>query len=80
MPHPVVLDTTAAAELGYVPAGDYAATVAEEVDWLVFAARGGDGASALPGDDDPFFGPMLDYRAEDRYLGSPTAVRLPRGE
>ena len=28
-PHPIVLDMSAAAELGYVPAGDYATTVAE---------------------------------------------------
>lgn len=36
---PVVLDMTAADELGYVPAGDYETTVADEVDWLV--ATGG---------------------------------------
>ena len=36
---PIVLDMAAAAELGYVPAGDYAATVAEEIDWLVESAR-----------------------------------------
>ena len=40
-PHPIVLDTSAALELGYEPVGDYAATVADEVDWLVAAARGG---------------------------------------
>jgi nucleoside-diphosphate-sugar epimerase len=67
-PHPIVLDTTAALELGYTPAGDYATTVAEEVKWLVSAARGGDGVDTLPGPDDPFFGPLLDYAAEDRYL------------
>ncbi len=57
-PQPIVLDTTAAVELGYVPAGDYAATVAEEVDWLV--------ASGPRQIDDEFF----DYAAEDRYLDS----------
>ena len=69
-PHPIVLDMTAAADLGYTPVGDYAATVVDEVDWLVGAAAGGDGASWLPGPDDPFFGRLLDYGAEDRYLAS----------
>ena len=68
-PHPIVLDTTAAAELGYVPAGDYAATVAEMVDWLVTAAQGGEGSDLLPTPDDEYFGPLLDYAAEDRRLG-----------
>jgi hypothetical protein len=67
-PHPIVLDMTAAASLGYVPAGDYAATVTEEVEWLVSAVRGEEGAELLPRPDDEFFAPMLDYAAEDRYL------------
>jgi nucleoside-diphosphate-sugar epimerase len=67
-PHPIVLDTSAAAALGYTPAGNYAATVVDEVDWLVSAARGGEGAETLPGLDHPLLGPMLDYAAEDRYL------------
>ena len=67
-PHPVVLDLTAAAELGYRPVGDYAATVAETVEWLVATARGGADAALLPTADDPFFAPLLDYAAEDRYL------------
>jgi nucleoside-diphosphate-sugar epimerase len=49
---PVVLDTTAATELGYIPAGDYETTVADEIDWLV--------DNRLPGE--------FDYTAEDRYL------------
>ncbi len=64
--HPIVLDMTAAAGLGYVPAGDYEATVAEELDWL---------ATAKPQLDDEFFAPYFDYAAEDRYLaaiGRPT--------
>jgi len=64
-PFPIVLDMSAAEELGYSPAGDYAATVADEVEWLVLAARSGE---SLPGLDDDYFGPLLDYAAEDRYL------------
>ena len=56
---PVVLDTTAALELGYTPVGDYAATVADELDWLVES-----------GADDEYFAPFLDYDAEDRYLAA----------
>jgi hypothetical protein len=63
---PVVLDTSAAVELGYSAVGDYAATVADEVDWLVEAASGGAEAANLPTDDDPFFAGLLDYAAEDR--------------
>jgi nucleoside-diphosphate-sugar epimerase len=51
---PVVLDMAAATELGYTPAGDYATTVADEIDWLV----------AEP----PAI--VFDYEAEDRYLDS----------
>jgi nucleoside-diphosphate-sugar epimerase len=60
--HPIVLDMSAAAALGYQPAGDYAATVVEEIDWLVTAAE------SRPSPDDPFFAPLIDYAAEDRYL------------
>jgi nucleoside-diphosphate-sugar epimerase len=63
-PHPVVLDTTAALALGYVPVGDNAATVAVEVDWLVADP------SRAPADDDEYFAPFLDYAAEDRYLAA----------
>jgi nucleoside-diphosphate-sugar epimerase len=59
--HPIVLDTSAALELGYTPAGDYAATVVEEVDWLV------EEASAGRPPDDPFFAQFLDYASEDRF-------------
>jgi hypothetical protein len=68
--HPIVLDMSAAVELGYTPVGDYATTVADEVEWLVSAGRGGDGAEFLQASDDAFFGPMLDYVAEDRYLAT----------
>ena len=59
---PVVLDTSAARELGYSPVGDYAATVGEEVDWLVEVA------ATAAADDDPFFAELFDYAAEDRFL------------
>jgi nucleoside-diphosphate-sugar epimerase len=58
--HPIVLDMTAAAELGYEPDGDYATTVAGEVAWL---------AEARPDWlDEEFFERLLDYDAENRWL------------
>jgi nucleoside-diphosphate-sugar epimerase len=71
--HPFVLDMTAAARLGYTPAGDYAATVAAAVDWLVAAAQGGEDADLVPGPADEYFAPLLDYRDEDRWLAARTA-------
>ena len=61
---------TAAAGLGYTPAGDYAATVAAEVDWLIAAAQGGEDADLIPGPGDEYFAPLLDYRGEDRWLAA----------
>ncbi len=72
-PHPLVLDMTAAAGLGYTPAGDYAATVAAEVDWLIAAARGGEDADLIPGPEDEYFAPLLDYGSEDGWLAAQTA-------
>jgi nucleoside-diphosphate-sugar epimerase len=66
-PHPIVLDLSAAAALGYVPVGDYATTVPEEVEWLVAAAVA-NGGSLPAGVDAEFFTPYFDYEAEDRYL------------
>ena len=66
-PHPIVLDMTAAAALGYSPVGDYATTVADEVAWLVSAARSGED---LPQLDEDYFGTLFDYAAEDRYLAA----------
>lgn len=59
--HPIVLDTSAALALGYVPAGDYASTVAAEVDWLVEEAAAGRPPA------DPFFAQFLDYAREDPF-------------
>lgn len=69
-PYSVVLDTSAAVELGYVPAGDYASTVAGELAWLLDCARGGGDAGLLPGPDDSTFSQFLDFAAEDRYLAA----------
>lgn len=66
---PVVLDTTAAMALGYEPAGDYATTVAEEIDWLVRAAHGDDPGDFLA-EADEMFAHYVDYAAEDAYLAS----------
>lgn len=63
---PIVLDTAAAADLGYAPVGDFAATVADEVRWLSSAA-GGRGAPPGPFDR-AFFAPYFDYVREDRWL------------
>jgi nucleoside-diphosphate-sugar epimerase len=79
-PHPFVLDMTTATSLGYTPAGDYAATVASEVDWLVTAARGGEDADLIPGPGDSYFAPLLDYPAEDRWLAARTAGAGRRSE
>ena len=59
---PIRLDTSAARQLGYEPAGDYAATVAAELDWLASTTE-------LPPDfEHDYFAPMLDYAAEDDFL------------
>jgi nucleoside-diphosphate-sugar epimerase len=71
---PIVFDTTAAAELGYRPAGTYATTVASEIDWLIAVARDPTAAWAMPADDDPYFAALLDYAAEDRYLATQPAT------
>jgi nucleoside-diphosphate-sugar epimerase len=66
--HPIVLDTSASLALGYRPVGTYQETVAEEIDWLVDAASGGDDAGLLPPDDDEYFARYFGYPAEDLYL------------
>jgi nucleoside-diphosphate-sugar epimerase len=67
---PIILDTSAAAALGYRPVGDYATTVVQELDWLVAATRDPAATWAVPAGDDPYFAALLDYAAEDRYLAS----------
>ena len=56
------LDMTAAGQLGYRPAGDYAATVTAELDWLASTTQ------LPPGFAHDYFAPMLDYTAEDDFL------------
>lgn len=63
-----LIDTTAATNLGYVPVGDFATTVSDEIDWLVALTRG-QGRPELPlGCTDGYFDTLFDYAQEDRYL------------
>jgi nucleoside-diphosphate-sugar epimerase len=68
--YPVVLDTTAAMELGYRPVGDYAATVPEMIDWLISTSTTHrTGAAQLPVDvGDDYFANSFDYDREDASL------------
>jgi hypothetical protein len=52
--------------LGYAPAGDYAATVADEVERLASGRAAGGHL------DDDFFASCFDYAAEDRFLAART--------
>jgi nucleoside-diphosphate-sugar epimerase len=66
-PHPMLLDTSAATALGYTPVGNYAATVAGEIDRLAAAVRAGRDPGAA---DRAYFARFFDYPAEDRYLAA----------
>ncbi|MDK1361074.1 reductase [Arthrobacter sp. zg-Y1219] len=61
---PIILDTRASLELGYVPVGDYAATVQTELDWL---SRSADDPASAAGRLE-FFNRYVDYAAEDRFM------------
>jgi nucleoside-diphosphate-sugar epimerase len=63
---PIVLDTAAAEALGYRAVGDYATTVASELDWLAATARAESDDQASNGD--ALSRRLLDYQAEDRIL------------
>jgi len=68
--YPIILDTTAAVQLGYQPTGDYQTTVASAIDWLVGVAEQ-NGAARLPERyDEGYFAHRFDYDAENRYLRS----------
>jgi nucleoside-diphosphate-sugar epimerase len=56
---PVVLDISAARALGWQPVGDYAATVAIELDWL---------ASGRAAFEEGFFERSFDYAREDEWI------------
>jgi len=65
---PIVLDMSAADDLGYRPAGTYEETVTAELDWLVESAqrRGVDGV--IGADETSFFSHFFDYELEDQHL------------
>ncbi|MBF6169955.1 NAD-dependent epimerase/dehydratase family protein [Nocardia blacklockiae] len=67
---PIVLDTTAATDLGYRPVGDHAATVAETVDRLASAAVAGADGWELPSGYQALPTGSFDYPAEDAYLAA----------
>lgn len=62
----IVLDTSAATALGYVPVGSYAQTIGPALDWMAAQPR-----SLF--DADPSFEGYFDYAAEDRFLTGVTA-------
>ncbi len=69
---PIVLDTTAATSLGFAPVGDYAATVADAVDWMVtHATVDSAGRAMLSGVDPDWFTGLFDYEREDRFINRP---------
>jgi hypothetical protein len=69
VPHPIVLDMTAAIALGYEPVGTFEETVRAQVEWLVPLVSAGGLPVELPaGLDASFFESLFDYAAEDRYL------------
>ncbi|GAA4188435.1 hypothetical protein GCM10022288_14850 [Gryllotalpicola kribbensis] len=61
---PIVLDLSAARELGW-QGETFAGTVGAELDWLL---REHELGATARFDDDPFFESFLDYRLEDAYL------------
>jgi nucleoside-diphosphate-sugar epimerase len=61
---PIILDTRASLELGYVPVGDYAATVQSELEWLSKTADN----PRYAADRSAFFNRYVDYPAEDRFM------------
>ena len=65
---PIVLDTAGAGQLGYTPVGDYQATVADEIDWLVDTTTSGPTHDLLAGITSRYGTAPSDYAAEDDYL------------
>ncbi|MQA82181.1 MAG: NAD-dependent epimerase/dehydratase family protein [Streptosporangiales bacterium] len=67
-PSPVILDTSAATELGYRPVGDYQATVVDTIDWLTRTATMAPDGARLPAGLADDFPDAFDYAHEDRSL------------
>ena len=59
---------SASFELGYGPAGDYATTVREEIEWLSSVAIRPDEVRLPDYLDVEFFKRSFDYPAEDNFL------------
>jgi nucleoside-diphosphate-sugar epimerase len=68
--HPVVLDMSAALNLGYVPVGDFACTVRDEIDWLTSIAERAGEARLLHDWNDGRLDSAFDYASEDRFLAN----------
>jgi nucleoside-diphosphate-sugar epimerase len=67
LPHPFVVDLTAARRLGYVPVTTYGGAVGATCAWLVETARDGDWRDRFP-DLALYPWDLFDYAAEDRFL------------
>lgn len=68
---PIVLDTSAATALGYVPVGNYSETVGGAVRWMTRNAKSDTTKGAiLPDADNDWFQGMFDYAGEDRYISN----------
>ncbi|MRH91523.1 hypothetical protein GFY24_29475 [Nocardia sp. SYP-A9097] len=68
---PIVLDTSAATDLGYQAVGDYATTVTDTIDRLASSAvASSDGAWHLPPIDADFLADSFAYFTEDSYLAT----------
>jgi nucleoside-diphosphate-sugar epimerase len=66
--YPIILDTSASLELGYVPVGTYEETVRATVLWLRSIAIFGELVGLPDWLDNEFFKSSFDYRLEDRFL------------
>jgi nucleoside-diphosphate-sugar epimerase len=67
---PIVLDMSAGQELGYSPAGTYAETVRDEVEWLASIAIDGEGVRLPEWLDNKFFKDSFNYDLEDSFLAA----------
>ncbi len=70
---PVVLDTSAAVGLGYRPVGDFASTIADELDWLTDVSDTATSARLPEELDDGRFDRAFDYALEDEFLAAMSA-------